>query len=163
MVLVSLYLDELSVQLKTLVYFVCMLSCSVLSNFLQHHGLQPTKLLCPWDFPGKNTGVCCHFLLEISPKPGIKLESPAFPSLAGTFFPTALLHPLPHHRPSLFAKYKHIYLYPCKPQLLSIIQPPSLLISTCPLIAHLLSIPNLIPSQEFSILSQYHLLPDILT
>ena len=22
------------------------------------------RLLCPWDFPGKNTGVCCHFLLQ---------------------------------------------------------------------------------------------------
>ena len=26
------------------------------------HGLQPTRLLRPWDFPGKNTGVGCHFL-----------------------------------------------------------------------------------------------------
>ena len=26
--------------------------------------LQPKKLLCPWDFPGKNTGVGCHFLLQ---------------------------------------------------------------------------------------------------
>ena len=25
-------------------------------------GLQPTRLLCPWNFPGKNTGVGCHFL-----------------------------------------------------------------------------------------------------
>ena len=24
----------------------------------------PTKLLRPWDFPGKNTGVGCHFLLQ---------------------------------------------------------------------------------------------------
>ena len=24
----------------------------------------PARLLCPWDFPGKNTGVCCHFLLQ---------------------------------------------------------------------------------------------------
>ena len=23
-----------------------------------------TKLLCPWDFPGKSTGVYCHFLLQ---------------------------------------------------------------------------------------------------
>ena len=28
------------------------------------HGLQPTGLLHPWDFPGKNTGVGCHFLLQ---------------------------------------------------------------------------------------------------
>ena len=28
------------------------------------HGLQPAKLLCPWTFPGKNTGVGCCFLLR---------------------------------------------------------------------------------------------------
>ena len=28
------------------------------------HGLQPTRFLCPWAFPGKNTGVSCHFLLQ---------------------------------------------------------------------------------------------------
>ena len=28
------------------------------------HGLQPTRLLHPWDFPGKSTGVGCHFLLQ---------------------------------------------------------------------------------------------------
>ena len=27
------------------------------------HGLQPTRLLCPWDSPGKSTGVGCHCLL----------------------------------------------------------------------------------------------------
>ena len=31
---------------------------------LRPYGLQPTRLLCPWDFPGKNTGVGCHFLLQ---------------------------------------------------------------------------------------------------
>ena len=28
------------------------------------HGLQPTQLLRPWDFPGKNAGAGCHFLLQ---------------------------------------------------------------------------------------------------
>ena len=28
---------------------------SVVSDYLQTHGLKPTRLLCPWDFPGKNT------------------------------------------------------------------------------------------------------------
>ena len=28
------------------------------------HGWQPTRLPCPWDSPGKNTGVGCHFLLQ---------------------------------------------------------------------------------------------------
>ena len=32
-------------------------------------GLQPTKLLPPWDSPGKNTGVGCHFLLKAYPFP----------------------------------------------------------------------------------------------
>ena len=32
---------------------------------LWRHGRSPTKLLCPWDFPGKNPGVGWHFLLQI--------------------------------------------------------------------------------------------------
>ena len=34
------------------------------SDSLQPHGPYPTKLLCPWDFPSKNTGVGCHVLLQ---------------------------------------------------------------------------------------------------
>ena len=40
-------------------------SCSVVSDSSRPHGLQPTRLLCPWDFPGKSTGVGCHCLLEL--------------------------------------------------------------------------------------------------
>ena len=39
------------------------LSRSVVSDSSQPHGLQPTRLLYPWDFPGKSTGVGCHCLL----------------------------------------------------------------------------------------------------
>ena len=39
-------------------------SCSVVSYSLQPHGLEPTRLLHPWDFPGKSTGVGCHCLLH---------------------------------------------------------------------------------------------------
>ena len=39
-------------------------SRSVVSDSLQPHGPQPTRLLCPWDFPGKSTGVGCHCLLH---------------------------------------------------------------------------------------------------
>ena len=35
-----------------------------MSNSLQPHGLQPARLLCPWDFPGKKIGVRRHFLLR---------------------------------------------------------------------------------------------------
>jgi len=38
-------------------------SRSVMSDSLRPHGLQPTRLLHPWDFPGKSTGVGCHCLL----------------------------------------------------------------------------------------------------
>ena len=34
-----------------------------MSDSLQPHGLKPARLLCPWDFPSKNTGVGCHSLL----------------------------------------------------------------------------------------------------
>ena len=39
-------------------------SCSVEPDCLQPHGLQPTRLFCPLDFPGKDTGVGCHFLIQ---------------------------------------------------------------------------------------------------
>ena len=35
-----------------------------MSDSLQPHGLQPTRLLYPWDFSDKNTGVGCHFHLQ---------------------------------------------------------------------------------------------------
>ena len=37
---------------------------SVVSDFVWPHRQQPTKLLCLWDSPGKNTGVGCHFPLQ---------------------------------------------------------------------------------------------------
>ena len=40
------------------------ISHSIVSNSLWPHGLQPAKILCPWDFPGKNTGVGSHSLLQ---------------------------------------------------------------------------------------------------
>ena len=37
---------------------------SLQSNSLRPHRRQPTRLPCPWDSPGKNTRVGCHFLLQ---------------------------------------------------------------------------------------------------
>ena len=46
--------------------------------------MQPTRLLCLWDFPGKNTGVGLPFPSPGNlPDPGIE---PAYPALAGRFF-----------------------------------------------------------------------------
>ena len=50
---------------------------SVVSNSLPPYVLQPARLLCPWDFLGKNTTVGCHALLQGNlPDPGIEPRSP---------------------------------------------------------------------------------------
>ena len=43
---------------------IVMRACSVVSASLRPHGLQPVRLFCPWGFPGKNTGVGCHFIVQ---------------------------------------------------------------------------------------------------
>ena len=65
---------ELRISLEPVILFMRVLSSwlkwkwkwsrSVVSDSLRPRGLQPTRLLCPWDSPGKNTGVGCHFLLQ---------------------------------------------------------------------------------------------------
>ena len=40
------------------------LSCLIVSHSLQPHGLKPTRPLCLWNVPGKNTGASLHFLLQ---------------------------------------------------------------------------------------------------
>ena len=42
----------------------CCWVASVVSDSLRPHRQPPTRLLCPWDSPGKNTGVGCHFPLQ---------------------------------------------------------------------------------------------------
>ena len=49
-------------------------------------GLQPARFLCPWDSPGKNAGVGCHFLLQgLFPTEGSNPQL-ASPALAGGLF-----------------------------------------------------------------------------
>ena len=50
-------------------------SHSVVSDSSRPHGLQPTRLLRPWDFPGKSTGVGCHCLLLVCWVKGKEIES----------------------------------------------------------------------------------------
>ena len=51
---------------KCLAYskFLSSISCSVVSDSLRPHGLEPTRFLCPWNSPGKNTEVGSHSLLQ---------------------------------------------------------------------------------------------------
>ena len=45
-------------------YLLLLFSCQIVSSSLRSRRLLPARLLCPWDFPGKNTEVGCHFLLQ---------------------------------------------------------------------------------------------------
>ena len=60
---------------------VRVLVCSAVSYSLRPHGLQLTRLLCPWDAPGNDTRVGCHFPPPGDlPDPGIEPASPVSPS-----------------------------------------------------------------------------------
>ena len=50
-------------------FHVCDCSVAHSCSTLQLHGLWSARLLCPWNFPGKNTRVGCHFLLQKSSWP----------------------------------------------------------------------------------------------
>ena len=77
---------------------------------MQPHGLLPARLLCPWDFPGKHTGVGCHFLLQgIFPTQGSNL-----PALAGGFF-TAELPGKPNDEVAVLRSVANLRLTLCNP------------------------------------------------
>ena len=59
------------------------ISCSVMSDSLWHHGPYSTRFFCPWNSPGKNTGVGCYFLLQGSLQPR---EQTRVSRIAGRFF-----------------------------------------------------------------------------
>ena len=75
-------------------YFTSMCCCcyvaSVVSDSVRPHRRQPTGLLHPWDSPGKNTGVGCHFLLQYMK---VKLKSLSRVQLLATPWTAA------HHAP----------------------------------------------------------------
>ena len=75
------------------VYYVRMHACQVasaVSNSVQLYGLQPARLLCPWDSPGKDTGVSYHaFLQGIFPTQGSNSFLLCLPALGGSFLTTS--------------------------------------------------------------------------
>ena len=66
------FLNEISLWSKDLLICVGVYDAAaaaaaeslLVSDCVRPHRQQPTRLLCPWDSPGKNTGVGCHFLLQ---------------------------------------------------------------------------------------------------
>ena len=76
----------IKILLEKRVQIQCMLSHSVMSDSLRPPGLQPTSLLCPWNFPRKNTGVDCHFQLQgILLTQGLNLHLPISRTADGFF------------------------------------------------------------------------------
>ena len=53
-----------------------------MSNSVRPHGLQPTRLLRPWDSPGKNTEVGCHFLLQCMKVESESKVAESYPTLS---------------------------------------------------------------------------------
>ena len=79
-------LYTISYCISYLLSMLCMLSRSVMFDSLGPYGLQPARLLCPWDSPSKNT---FHFLLQgIFPNQGFKFVGPLSPALQADFLPT---------------------------------------------------------------------------
>ena len=77
LVLLTLQLTEFSPQPGMC---VCVCVCLVTQSYLtlRLHGLCLARLPCPWDSPGKNTGVGSHSLLQGNPPdPGIEPGSPS--------------------------------------------------------------------------------------
>ena len=71
---------SLSAKYSFVAVIVELLNCVQLSCDPKDYSLPSSY---PWDFPGKNTGVGCHFLLQV-----IEPVSPESPALAGGFFTT---------------------------------------------------------------------------
>ena len=69
-------------------------SRSVVSDSWRSHGLQPTRLPRPWDSPGKNNWVGCHFLLQCMKVKSESEVAQSYPTQRPHGLqPTRLLHP----------------------------------------------------------------------
>ena len=85
---------------------MCVLSC------FSHFQLLSTlwtvaRVLCPWESPGKNTGMDCHALLQgIFPTQGSNPTAPVSPALQVHSFPTELLG-----KPKRYSIYILKYMY----------------------------------------------------
>ena len=100
-------------------YLSCHCCCqvaSVVSDFVRPQRRQPTRLPCPWDFPGKNTGVGCHFLLQCRK---VKSESEVAQSCPTLATPWTAAHQAP---PSMgFSRQQYSSGVPLPSPLLSLV------------------------------------------
>ena len=89
-------------------------AASVMFHSVQSHGLQPTRLFCPWDSPGRNTGVGCHALLQgIFPTQWSNLHLLSLPLAPPDF----LLFSLHYFQRSFYSCFYRIFLCCLGPQI----------------------------------------------
>ena len=85
---------------------------SVLSDSLRPHGLESTRLLCPWDSPSKNTRVGCHALLQgIFPT---QVSNPRFlhlPCITGRFLTHRAIWEAPSKKSRVLQNFQHRWMY----------------------------------------------------
>ena len=63
-ILIKKYRSSTKKSVHQLGEIVCMHACAIMSKSLQSHEQKPARLLWPWNFQGKHTGVGCYFLLK---------------------------------------------------------------------------------------------------
>ena len=98
-----MYMGDFSMTLLKGTQCVYVLSCSIVSHSLQHHG-QESFNLCPWDSPGRNTGVGSQSLLQgIFPIQG---------SNPGLLHYRRILYRLSHQGSPSTSLYQHSCLFP---------------------------------------------------
>ena len=81
-------------------------SFSVMSHSSRPHGLRPTRLLRPWDFPGKGTGVGCHCLLRLTGLSSVQFSCSV---ISDSFWP----HESQHTRPPCASSPPGVYSNSC--------------------------------------------------
>ena len=67
---------------KPVIDYCCCSIASVVSGSVRPHRRQSTRLLRPWDSPGKNTGVGCHFLLQCMKVKSESEDAQSYPILS---------------------------------------------------------------------------------
>ena len=89
------HLSKFHIYALLLLLLLLLLSCSVVSDSAEPQIWQPIRLPCPWDSPGKNTGVGCHFLLQCMKVKSESEDTQSYPTFSGPhgLQPTRLLRP----------------------------------------------------------------------
>ena len=84
-----------------------------MSDSVRPHRRQPTRLLRPWDSPGKNTGVGCHFLLQwmkVKSESEVAQSCPTLHDTMDCSLPGSSIHGIFQARYTYIHIYTHIYV-----------------------------------------------------